>query len=270
MFQFITRKPFWMNVLAGLVLMVVILFLLSTLLKPLTRHGKNKTVPNVVGKSFDEAKKILSNNGFDVEVQDSLYTDTTAKGSVLRQVPEGDATVKISRTVYITINRHVPPLVEMPNIVGFSLRNAELQLKNMGLKIGDTSYVTDFARNSVKEQHYHNGGPIPPGTKIQQGSSIDLVLSNGIGETEFSVPNLIGMTYGAAKNLLESNGLSFLVTIIDPEVIDTAGAYIYWQSPPRMGEDGRRIKIRSGQTMDVRLSTARPTIDTSAHSTPEQ
>ncbi len=106
-----------MNLLAGLVLMVLFLFLLSTLLKPLTRHGKNRTVPNVVGKSLDEAKKILSSSGFDVEVQDSLYTDTTAKGSVLRQVPEGDATVKISRTVYITINRYVPPLVEMPNIV---------------------------------------------------------------------------------------------------------------------------------------------------------
>jgi len=259
-----------MNLLAGLVLMVLFLFLLSTLLGPLTRHGKNKTVPNVVGKSFEEAKKILANSGFDVEVQDSLYTDTTAKGSVLRQVPDGDAIVKISRTVYITINRQVPPIVEMPNIVGFSLRNAELQLKNMGLKIGDTSYVTDFARNSVKEQNYHNGGPIAPGTKIPQGSSIDLVLSNGIGETEFSVPNLIGMTYGAAKNLLESNGLSFLVTLADPEVADTANAYIYWQNPPRMGEDGRRIKIRSGQTMDVRLSTVRPAIDTVAHSVPEQ
>ena len=169
MFQFITKRPFWMNLFAGLVLMVILLFLLSTLLGPLTRHGKNKTVPNVVGKSFEEAKKILSNSGFDVEVQDSLYTDTTAKGSVLRQVPDGDAIVKISRTVYITVNRQVPPLVEMPNIVGFSLRNAELQLKNMGLKIGDTSYVTDFARNSVKEQHYHNGGPIPPGTKNTAG-----------------------------------------------------------------------------------------------------
>ena len=157
---------------------------------------------------------------------------------------------------------HVPPLVEMPNIVGFSLRNAELQLKNMGLRIGDTTYVTDFARNSVKEQHYHNGGPIPPGTKIQQGSSIDLVLSNGIGETEFSVPNLIGMTFSAAKNLLESNGLNFLVVLPDPDVVDTASSYIYWQNPRRMGEDGKRIRIRSGQTIDIRIIAARPAIDT--------
>ena len=269
MFQFITKKPLWLNLLAGLILMVVLLFILSIFLGPLTRHGKNKTVPNVMGKSFEEAKKILNNSGFDVEVQDSIYSDTIAKGSVLRQVPDGDAPVKISRTVYLTINRQVPPVVEMPNLKDFSLRNAELQLRNMGLRIGDTSYVHDFAKNTVQEQNY-KGAPIAPGTKIQQGSAIDLVLSDGLGETEFTVPNLVGMTFGQAKGFLESNGLSFLSVMPDPDVTDTSNAYIYWQDPPRIGEDGKHIKIRSGQTMNVRLSIVRPVIDSTLQKIPEQ
>jgi len=269
MFQFITKRPLWINLLAGLVLMVVLLFILSIFLGPLTRHGKNKTVPNVMGKSFEEAKNILNNSGFEVEVQDSIYSDTIAKGSVLRQVPDGDATVKISRTVYLTINRQVPPMVEMPNLKDFSFRNAELQLKNMGLRVGNTSYVHDFAKNTVQEQHY-NGTPIAPGTKIQQGSSIDLVLSDGLGETEFSVPNLIGMTFGEAKSFLESNGLSFLSVMLEPGVTDSASAYINWQDPPRIGEDGKHIKIRTGQTMNVRLSFIRPAIDTKIKKIPEQ
>lgn len=269
MFQFITKRPLWVNLFAGLILMVVLLFIISIFLGPLTRHGKNKSVPNVVGKSFEEAQKILSNSGFDVEVQDSIYSDTTARGSVLRQVPDGDATVKISRTVYITINRIVPPLVEMPNLKDFSLRNAELQLKNMGLRIGDTSFVHDFAKNTVQEQNY-KGAPIAPGTKIQQGSAIDLVLSDGLGETEFTVPNLVGMTFNQAKGFLESNGLGFLSIIPDPEVIDTASSFIYRQDPPRMGEDGKRIKIRSGQTMNVWLSLIRPSIDSTLQKIPGQ
>ena len=269
MFQFITKKPLWINLLAGLILMVILLFILSIFLGPLTRHGKNKTVPNVVGKSFEEAEKILNNSGFDVEVQDSIYSDTSAKGSVLRQVPDGDATVKISRTVYITINRRVPPMVEMPNLKDFSLRNADLQLRNMGLRIGDTSYVHDFAKNTVQEQNY-KGAPIAPGTKIQQGSEIDLVLSDGLGETEFTVPNLVGMTFNEAKGFLESNGLSFLSILIDPGVVDTANAYIYRQDPPRMGEDGKHIKIRSGQTMNVWLSLIRPAIDSTIQKIPGQ
>ena len=269
MFQFITKRPLWVNLLAGLILMVVLLFILSIFLGPLTRHGKNKTVPNVVGKSFEEAQKILNNSGFDVEVQDSIYSDTIAKGSVLRQVPDGDATVKISRTVYVTINRQVPPLVEMPNLKDFSLRNADLQLRNMGLRIGDTSYVHDFAKNTVQEQNY-KGKPIAPGTKIQQGSAIDLVLSDGLGETEFTVPNLVGMTFSEAKSFLESNGLSFSSILPDPGVTDTASAYIYRQDPTRIGEDGKHIKIRSGQTMNVWLSLVRPAIDTTLQKIPGQ
>ena len=269
MFQFITKKPLWLNLLAGLILMVILLFILSIFLGPLTRHGKNKTVPNVVGKSFEEAQRILDNSGFDMEVQDSIYSDTVAKGSVLRQVPDGDATVKISRTVYVTINRRVPPMVEMPNLKDFSLRNAELQLRNMGLRVGDTLYVHDFAKNTVQEQRY-KGELIAPGTKIQQGSAIDLVLSDGLGETEFTVPNLKGMVFNEAKSFLESNGLSFLSVMPDPDVTDTLNAYIYWQDPPRIGEDGKHIKIRSGQTMNVRLSTVRPVIDSTLQKIPEQ
>ena len=268
MFRFITSRPLWLNIVAGFVVMVFCLFLLYLLLGPLTRHGKNRTVPNVVGKSIEEARKILRDGGFDLEVQDSIYTDTTAKGSVLRQVPEGDAIVKISRTVYLTINRYVPPIVEMPNLIGYSFRNAELQLKNMGLRVGDTLYKPDFARNSVLQQLYH-GETIAPGTKIQQGESVTLVLGDGVGETEFAVPNLIGMSYVDAKLLLETNGLSFLVVLPDPDVTDTLNAYIWWQNPPRYDEEGRRMKIRSGQTMDVKLSLNKPVIDTLVQNLPQ-
>jgi beta-lactam-binding protein with PASTA domain len=271
MFQFITKRPLWTNILAGIVLMVLLLFLLSIVLGPCTRHGQNKTVPNVVGKTFEEASKILDNNGFDVKVSDSIYSDTIPKGAVLRQVPEGNSIVKISRTVYLTVNRNVPPVVEMPNLIDFSLRSAELTLGNMGLRVGDTSYIEDFARNTVREQHYHNGDIIPPGTKIPQGTLIDLVLANGGGTYTFTVPNLVGMTYADAKKFLESNGLSFSSVQPDPGVVDTATAYIYRQDPPRVGADGVRIKIKSGQTMNVWLSSTRPVIDTALlQNRPEQ
>jgi beta-lactam-binding protein with PASTA domain len=270
-FDFVTKRSIWINLLTGFILMVLLLFLLSIILGPCTRHGKNKTVPYVVGKSFDQAKKILDDSGFDVEVSDSIYTDTIPKGSVLRQVPDGNSIVKISRTVYLTINRTVPPIVEMPNLIDFSFRNAELSLKNMGLKIGDTSYVEDFARNTVREQHFHKGDKIPPGTKIPQGTSIDLVLANGGGTVTFTVPNLIGMTYENARKFLESNGLSFLSITAEGSITDTANAYIVWQDPPRVGEDGRRITIKSGQAMSIRLNSIRPAIgDTTLQNRPEQ
>lgn len=270
-FDAVTKRSLWINMLVGFFLFVLFLFLLSTLLGPCTRHGKNKTVPNVVGKSFDEAKKILDKSGFDIEISDSIYSDTIPKGSVLRQVPDGNSIVKISRTVYLTINRYVPPIVEMPNLIDFSFRNAELSLKNMGLKVGDTTYIVDFARNAVRAQHYHHGEKILPGTKIPQGTTIDLVLGDGGGTVTFTVPNLIGMTFGNAKKLIESNGLSFLSVIPEGPIEDTLNAYVVRQDPRRVGDDGRRITIKSGQAMSVWLSMTKPFIDsTLIQNTPQQ
>lgn len=269
MFQFITKRPLWINIIAGFLVMVFFLFLLYLLLGPLTKHGRTRNVPNVIGKSFDDAKKILRDNGFDWEIQDSIYIDTSTKGSVLKQMPEGDAIVKINRIVYLTLNRYVPPEVEMPNLIGFSFRNAELQLKNMGLRVGDTTFKPDFAKNSVLEQHYE-GALIVPGKKIRQGSEIDLVLGDGVGSNEFAVPDLIGMTFGQAKKLLEANGLSFLVVQPDSGVTDTLNAFVSWQNPPRLNEDGKKIRIRAGQTMDVKLSLEKPVVDTLIQNIREQ
>jgi len=260
MLGFITKKSIWINLLTGIVIMVAALFLLNILLSPLTRHGKNKEVPAVLGLTYSDARKVLEAKGFEPEIQDSIYTDTVTRGIVLKQFPEGGDLVKVNRKVFLTINRQVPPEVEMPNLIGFSFRNAEMQLKNMGLRVGPTSYKPDFAKNSVLEQNY-KGNNIEPGTKIRQGSLISLVLGDGFGRVEFVVPNLIGMRYADAKSMLEQNGLSFLIVLPDPDVSDTSSGFIYWQSPPRFDMDGNRTKIKPGQTMDVRVGLEPPVID---------
>ncbi len=257
MFKFITSRPLWVNVAAGVMLAIGIFALFILSLKFITHHGNSRTVPNVIGKNFDEAKNQLDKMGFEVGIQDSIYIDTIPPLSVVKQFPEGDATVKVNRKVYLTINRTVPPFVEMPNLVGYSLRSAEMVLKNMGLRIGDTIYRPDFARNSVLQQ-MRNGSNIEPGTKLQMGSSITLVLGTGVGDNQFDVPNIIGLTYGEARSFIESMGLSFFSVRADPDVKDTLNAYIYWQNPKRFDDLGIVQHIRSGQTMDIMLSLNKP------------
>ena len=268
MLKFITGRPLWVNIVAGILLAIAIFSIFILSLKWFTHHESSKTVPTVIGKTFDEATKQLDKMGFDVEIQDSIYIDTMPPLSVLKQFPEGDATVKVNRKVYLTINRSVPPFVEMPNLIGYSFRSAEMVLKNMGLRIGDTIYRPDFARNSVLRQ-MSNGSTIEPGTKLQMGSSITLVLGTGIGESEFAVPNIIGMTYAQAKSWLESSGLSFLSVRTDPDVKDSASAYIFWQNPKRFDEDGKIQHIRTGQTMDIMLSVKKPDVADSTNHLPQ-
>jgi eukaryotic-like serine/threonine-protein kinase len=259
MFKFITHRPLWANILAGIVIAVGLFFLFIMSLNWLTHHNQSKTVPQVMGKSYEQAKELLEKAGFEVEVQDSIYVDTTKPLQVLKQVPEADELVKTNRTVYLTINRAVPPMIEMPNLVGYSFRSAEMALKNANLRVGDTTFRPDFAKNAVLEQLY-NGSIITPGTKIRMGSSISFVLGDGVGDKQFVVPTLVGMTYCEAKTLLESQGLAFGV-VMAPGISDTCNSFINKQSPERMDEEKKFRYIRSGQLIDVWLQSDRPDVD---------
>ena len=112
MFKFITGRPLWVNILFSVILIFVILFAFLLSLNYFTKHGITLTIPAVTGKTLSEAEQILAGNDFDVVIQDSVYIDTAAPLSVLRQFPEADAVVKENRTVYLTINRAVAPIVD--------------------------------------------------------------------------------------------------------------------------------------------------------------
>ena len=257
MFKFVTSRPLWVNLLTALILVCLIFVLFMLSLKWCTKHGTTLLIPAVTGMNFSQAEKILEDRGFDVEIQDSVYFDTMAPLTVTKQFPEADAVVKRNRTVYLTVNRVVPPTIEMPKLTGLTFRTAEGTLKQYGLKLDDTMYRIDFAKNSVLDQIYE-GESIKPGTKIQMGSPITLVLGTGVGAFEFAVPDLFGLTYDEARTYLQANGLSIGTTIPDPDVVDVANSFVYRQIPPKINEEGKFNRIRGGHTIDVWLSVIKP------------
>jgi len=257
MFRFITGKPLWINILFAIVLVFILLFAFLLSLDYFTRHGKTLTVPAVLNMTLSQAEQVLEQQGFDIEIQDSIYSDTAKPLAVLRQFPEAEAVVKENRTVYLTINRAVAPPIEMPNLEGMSFRTAQIVLKQYGLKLKDTVFRPDFAKNSVLEQQY-DGERIKPGTKIAMGSGVVLVLGSGLGENEFNVPDLFSLTYNEALLMLQSTGLTPGAVVADPDVTDPMNGYVYRQSPERFTYDNRINRIRPGQTIDLWLSKEMP------------
>lgn len=259
MFKFITHRPLWINLLTGVALVGVIFFIFIFSLNWCTHHNQSKTVPAVLGKSYEDAVETLEKAGFEVVIQDSLYTDTSKPLTILKQVPDADEVVKVNRTVYVTINRAVPPIVEMPNLVGFSYRSAEMVLKNANLQVGEISYKPFFSKNAVLEQLY-DGKSIPPGTKVRMGTKISLVLADGLGDQQFPVPSLIGKTFCEARAILQQMNIDFGV-VMASGVADTCNGYIYRQSPERFDDDHKFRYIRSGQLMDVWVQEEKPFTD---------
>lgn len=263
MFKFITTRPLWVNILAGILIVIILLFLFLQSLDWLTRHGKNLTIPAVTGKSYTDAKKILEEKGFEVEILDSsTYNDTAGPLAVLRQFPDADANVKVNRTVYLTINRSIAPTIEMPNLEGASFRSAGMTLKQYGLRLGDTTYTNDFAKNNVREMQY-KGSRIKPGDKIKMGSTIDLVLGDGKGKDEFSVPQMVGLTYGEAVIRLQAIGLNITLNIQSAgsqDIKDTSNAYIYRQYPEAISPDRKLNRMQPGESIQVWLQTEKPAL----------
>ncbi len=253
MFKFITHRPLWLNIIVGFLLVIGVFALGLLSLDWVTGHGKSATVPSVKGKSFEEAVKILKTSGFDVEILDSVYIDTVKSMRVLKQIPDADEIVKTNRTILLVISRSIPPLVDMPNLKGYSLRTALSVLKNLDLKLGDTTFRADFAKNAVLEQLY-DGKEIAAGTRIRKGSTISFVLGDGVGDKQFAVPAIVGMKLSEAKELMSEMGISFGAIVANSDVKDTLEAWVYRQNPPRFDEDHTMLFMHTGQTMDVWLS----------------
>jgi eukaryotic-like serine/threonine-protein kinase len=262
--KYITGRPLWVNLFVALALIFILGLIFLTSLDWITQHGVARTVPSVTGKKLDNVVSLLEEKGFDVVVQDSVFYDSLQPSVIIKQVPEPDAVVKVNRTVYVTINRFVPPDVDMPNLVGYSFRNAEMVLKNLGLKLGDTTQRPDFAKNSVLEQTY-KGNKIEPGAKVKVGTPIALVIGSGIGVDDMAVPKLVGLTLAEARILLDAQGLILGPVIPSPMVRDNESAYVVRQSPSPKNEAGRQFRIRPGQMVDVWLDVEPPVTDSATN-----
>jgi beta-lactam-binding protein with PASTA domain len=259
-FKFISKQPFWVNLLAAILLIVLLVFLFLQSLSWFTNHGAYLQVPSVVGKNVDEAVKYLDDKGFDVVITDSIYNDTLALNTVKKQLPDAGATVKVNRTVFLNVNPVVLPMVEMPKLEGLSFRFALERLDKSHLKLGDTTYKPDFMKGSVLEQNF-NGDKIAAGTKLLWGSHISLVIGGGLAQQEIPVPELYGLTLGDAKAQLESMGITLAAIVPSGSITDTLKAFVYKQNPESKSDDGQPAFIQPGQTMDLWISSTPPAPD---------
>lgn len=235
--------------LVAIIIVVIILFTgVSFVLNDTTRHGESLTVPDITGLKMEDAEKLLASKNLKFMITDSLFFEDKPKNSVLDQNPSPQSKVKEGRIIYITLNSNKAPLVNMPNLIDVSLRQAQVMLQSVGLKTGRLIYKPDIAQNVVLEQLYGNQNT-SAGTKIPKGSTIDLVLGDGLGQGDVSLPDLTGMTLEEARNLLASSALSVGSVVYQGAVKDTTSAKVFRQTPTF----AEGVMVGSGQAIDLFL-----------------
>ena len=226
--NWIVKNLIW-AVIYGLLLIGLVIFGLSFL----TNHNKEILVPDFTTLSVSEARKIAQDVGIRVEVTDSVYVRRMEKGAIFSQNPVAGSRVKKNRLIRLTTNAVLAKQVSMPNLVGYSMRQAKAELSSRGLNLGKLIYVSDMATNNVLHQQYR-GADIPSGTSIDSGAEVDLVVGLNESDNQTLVPNVIGMKYARAVDAVHDNSLNVARAIFDDSVkdySDSLNAVVFRQSP---------------------------------------
>ncbi|MFW5707344.1 MAG: PASTA domain-containing protein, partial [Bacteroidota bacterium] len=199
--SFLKSKTFRNHFLLALALGIALLWFSLKALDIYTRHDRTIEVPNLDGIDQEQAEEILRDMNLRPVVNDSIFDTSREKGSVASQNPAPGVEVKRNRTIYLTTVAILPEMVAMPDLTDLSFRQAQSLLYTYGLKVGNLEYVPSIARNAVLEQKY-NQGAIQPGTPVEKGTAIDLVLGTGEGSQYTNVPLVIGKTREEAIMLI--------------------------------------------------------------------
>lgn len=229
----LAQNPYIKTVLIAMGMSLLALFALMIYLRIYTRHNQSFPIPDFRGKSVAGLMQQAGKEHLRVEVWDSVYIFNRPPGSVIDQNPEPGTHVKKNRRVFITINATNPVKVDVPNIVGFTIRQAKAILEQQGLEVGELSFKPDLGVNNVLEQRYE-GKSIAPGTLIPKNSRVDLVLGRGMYDERTGLPLLIGLKLSDARNRIVEASLNIGKIRFDETIIDfkdSLDARVYSQYP---------------------------------------
>ncbi|MDD9140050.1 MAG: PASTA domain-containing protein [Candidatus Cardinium sp.] len=177
------------------------------ILPKFTQQGKTVKVPDLTGMPVEALDDFVHQKRLRYAITDhNDYSSKLPPLTVLQQFPLAGALVKEGRKIYVTLNASHPPSTAMPNLVEASVKQAQLLLKNQGLKLGEIKYVPDITKNTVLEQ-WHNGHPIAAGQPIHKGSTIDLVAGGGLGKQQVTLPDVVTLPLEEASLLLLEQGI---------------------------------------------------------------
>lgn len=246
------------NVVLALAFFAALLTITQLSLKAITRHNKVITVPDFTGLSAADARILARRHDIRTEIVDSVYAKRMEKGHVFSQNPTAGSQVKKNRVINLTVNSSQTKMVKMPNLVGYSLRQAKTEILASGLTVGKLAYREDLATNNVLDQ-FIKGRYVAPGTEVEAESAVDLLLGLSPEDNQTYIPYLVGFTLPVARDNIFENSLNLGNVSYDETVHsyqDTLHAVVYQQTPAyRVG-----APAAMGTSIHLKLTTSQAKI----------
>ena len=177
-FSFRQNKYFWINILAMIAVVVLLMFGTLKGIDIYTHHGEAVVVPDVKGMTVAEAGAVFDSRGLACIVSDSTYVKDKPAGCILDYNPAAGQKVKEGRIIYLTINAINIPLQVVPDVAdNSSLRQAEARILASGFKLNDIEYMAG-EKDWVYGVKYQDR-VLAMGEKVPMGATLTLMVGNG-------------------------------------------------------------------------------------------
>jgi beta-lactam-binding protein with PASTA domain len=160
-------------------------------------HGREVSMPNLVGKGVTEASNELRSRGLILRVADRVYSEQPIN-TVVRQTPSPGLLMKVSQQAHVVLSLGQRAL-QIPPLEGNSLRVSRIELLRGGLQVGEVSALSlpDVPADTVVLQSPKPGaGAATP--------RVDVLVSQGAREEAYVMPHLIGLNVADAVRRLDT------------------------------------------------------------------
>jgi beta-lactam-binding protein with PASTA domain len=249
--EFLRSKIFLKNFGLAFLSTIVLIWFTMMMISFYTNHGANFPTPDFKGLTIKQVESLADKSNLRFVIEDSVFRKDIKPGTVVMQNPSAGHKIKPNRLIYITLASAIPEQVEVPKLTDVSLRQAKVLLESKGFALGNVEMRPSEFNDLVLDQKY-KGQTIAPDSRLDNGSTIDLVVGKNMVGGETTVPDLTALTLTDAKNKLKSRSLIAGSIVYDPEVHtteDTLNAIIWKQLPP---SDSAKI-VQPGLAVDLWL-----------------
>ncbi|MHB8800610.1 MAG: PASTA domain-containing protein [Thermoanaerobaculia bacterium] len=163
--------------------------------------GKAEEVPDLAGKSVDEATALAAERGLRVVVDGSQegFDEEIPAHRVRGQSPAAGMAVKAGQDLRVFLSLG-PRVIQTPDLTGLTARTAALALAREGLVEGAVSAARMPGPQGVVAQGVVPGAPTEPETPV------DVLVNRGAPDVLYVMPDLIGRDFERVRLAFEARG----------------------------------------------------------------
>lgn len=196
------KKHKVLSTIVGLILLFV-LSLGTTLGIANATRTKDVAIPNLVGKTVDEAKKLVQDSKLVYSEGEAEYSADVEAGKIISQNPKytQNGTVKEKSEIKVIVSLGTEK-TKVPKFVGTTKEEAEKSAKDAKLKL-------EFVEETSKtiESGYITKQETDEGTEVNAGDTVKVYISIGTGIKQVVVTSVLQKDVETAKKSLEEKGL---------------------------------------------------------------